>query len=79
MISRSSESACSARRLLEHEVQRILRSRWRGEEAANVRRLPAAAVPQKGVNIGGTTLANFTKRYGNRHFRERFDSCCLPP
>jgi hypothetical protein len=49
------------------------------ENAAGVRRLPAAAVPQKGVNIGGTALADFTKRCGNRHFCARFDSYCLPP
>ena len=45
------------------------------EEAAGVRKLPAAAAPQKGVNIGGTALANLTKRCGNSHFCARFDSC----
>src|SRR6266404_1964447 len=57
----------------------ILRSGWRWKEAAGVRRLPPAAVPPKGVNIGGTVLANSTKHSANRHFCARFDSCCLPP
>lgn len=73
------QAAGAAPRTCLHRFRRALSAEWNCAETAGVHRLPAAAVPRRGVNIGGSAFGNYMRHYENRLFCARFDSCCLPP